>query len=440
MITLEEYGQMKEQLLQMSDEHEMMENQIQKLQAQNSQLPLLRKQLADSTAALKKLEDEFTQTQLKLNEEFDRLSDMDAIKTPEIKLNEQKEAYLQEQLTKMKQKYDGLFDEENQIMENLANAAAQENDLTILIDDADKKYAKYEVLVHQLQTCRMMRFHIEDMLENCDHLRIEREAQHGRRYRLNGWKQQASVINQQQVIAHNDLIKDFNEKAKELQEEERKLSEVYTTQASCQSKLSDLEIEISQLEKSNSEASQTTHAEIEKERDEIQKLKQKLASNKSEISEMRNTIQNYNRSEAKAIQKKIGMVRDLEKRLIQERKNLPVIQIDSPYVEELTRTVDAEMREREKILFEVRDLEKELKRVRADSDRKTVVIEEFSTVRPSDEPLSDEVCYRDFLNLLKEAEIKHVNYVSDLQGIAELVACAQQEMDVLRETLSELSH
>lgn len=438
MITEEEYQIMKNQLLMMTDENDEIENKIQKLQAQNTQIPLLKQELLEAQTSLAKMNDEFEQEQLKLTSQFSKFSGQN--ENHEIKENEQKLNQLTENLQHVKSEFDRLSDEELQLAEQLANSAQKDNQLQILLEDADKFFQKYDIALPQLQACRMSGILIDDLLVQAENLKIAREAQHGRRFRLNGWKQQALAINETQGVAYSDLERDLKAKLDDLYKEEDNLSKIENTKAQVETRKSELSMSISKelnnVESMKQEASET----MEKARKELEEMRATLENNKNEISEMRNTVQNYKRSEQKTIQKKLGIVRDLEKRLIQERQNLPTVSIDSPFVEELTKTVDAEMREREQMTKDFRAMERELKRVQEEASRKTQVIEEVSKVPPNDEPVSEDVSYADFLNLVKETEIKHLSFVSDLQGIAELLACAEQENDVLRETLSELSN
>ena len=436
MITQEEYLQMKEQLLSITDENEALEEQIQKYQAKNSQIPLLKQELQEAQIALEKMNTEFEQAQLKLNEEFTRLSSQNN-SNPDL---ENKLSSANEKLQNAKDYYQHLFDEEATVAEQLAETAANDNNLQLLLEESVHFFDKYDIVVPQLQASRFTGILVEDLLYQVETLNTDREAQHGRRFRLNGWKQQAMAVNETQKVALSDLERDLKSKLDEVDKEEEKLSKILNEQAQVETKQSELGMELSHQTKEVEIQKENTNKEIENAKKEISEIEEKIKNNENDIQEMRNTIQNYKRNEKKKIQKKLGIVRDLEKRLTQERQNLPLVSIDSPIVSELTKTIDAEMREKEKMQYDVKELEKQLKRYQEDTSRKTIAIQEFSTIPPFDEPVSDELCYKEFLNFVKETEIKHLSFVSDLQSLAELLACAEQENSVLRETLSEIEN
>ena len=436
MITQEEYLQMKEQLLSITDENEALEEQIQKYQAKNSQIPLLKQELQEAQSALEKMNTEFEQAQLKLNEEFTRLSEQNNTK-PEL---ENKLSSANEKLQSAKQYYEHLFEEEASLAEQLADRAGNDNDLQLLLEESVHFFDKYDIILPQLQASRFTGILVEDLLFQVETLNTEREAQHGRRFRLNGWKQQATAINDTQKVALSDLERDLKKKLEEVNNEEEVLSKTLNEQAQVETKKSELVMQLSHQTNEVEIQKQKTQSEIEKAKKEITEIEAKIKQNENDIQEMRSTIQNYKRNEKKKIQKKLGIVRDLEKRLTQERQNLPLVSIDSPIVSELTKTIDGEMREKEKMQYGVKELEKQLKRYQEDTARKTLAIKEFSSIPPFDEPVSDEKCYKEFLNFVKETEIKHLSFVSDLQSLAELLACAEQENSVLRETLSEVEN
>ncbi|KAH0788364.1 hypothetical protein GPJ56_007723 [Histomonas meleagridis] len=420
MISNEEFEVFQEQMVRLTNQKEDILTKIDKLQANETQIPIFEQSIQESQKQLEiereayekeekilnaQLANPVAQKSLSLNSLFGSSEDN------QVHVLEQK---LHAELEKVEQ----LENEETEVAMNLANAATAEQQITFQLEKSELIVSKFRALIPQIQACSFHGLYIQDLLYQYEDLKHLKDLQNGKRNRLNNWIKQTKTVTDAQENNLRSLESELSEIEWQISQKKSELSQKSDIYHKLSYELSEHLLEVNEKLNKANEMSKSDNSEIKKILEQIERQKNTLNELQTEINQLQSKIQASEINKKKSTQKKIELIQQLEKRIIIERKNRSVTDIDSPIVIELSNLIDNYISENEEIETKNQQIEQKLKSLQFESERKSMIIKELERIgNPNAKNITDDKALKAFEQLANDIYVQNKCNLDNIKSI-----------------------
>lgn len=449
MLSNEEFNVMKNQLVQLQTENDEITAKIGVLKDSNRQIVLIQQAIAGIKEDIEKSKAEYAKTIESLNNQLEDYQDgkvpssiINTFYNSIAKLKNQEDLQLSNVKAKLESENSRqveLSQKEAELYEKIDNAASQEQLISNQIQDYNNFFNSFTILRPQIETCMGCGLFIQDLCAKLNNLKKERSVQSGRRFRLQNWKKRKN----QDFQIQSDLMGRHQKDMDRIKEKSFGVeAQLHTLEVQLRNEVNALSKEEYDLFEANTEK-EKYNKETEKLVNEAQEVITNIKTNTipdidNQINNIQSEINSYGLKKKKLLQKKMEMIRQLEKRIDFERQTLQRQDIVSPIVEELTNVEEQNLLEKEQIEKEIKQLEEQLRWYQANAEKKTLVIKELEKVVPLDQPVDEDTCLRMFYKSLDDVQVTNEALLNDLQMVGNELQGIEGENQSLKTILSQM--
>lgn len=449
MLSNEEFNVMKNQLVQLQTENDEITAKIGVLKDSNRQIVLIQQAIAEIKEDIEKSKAEYAKTIESLNSQLEDYQDgkvpssiINTFYNSIAKLKNQEDLQLSNVKAKLESENSRqveLSQKEAKLYEKIDNAASQEQLISNQIQDYNNFFNSFTILRPQIETCMGCGLFIQDLCAKLNNLKKERSVQSGRRFRLQNWKKRKN----QDFQIQSDLMERHQKDMDRIKEKSFGVeAQLHTLEVQLRNEVNALSKEEYDLFEANTEK-EKYDKETEKLVNKAQEVIANIKTNTipdidNQINNIQSEINSYGMKKKKLLQKKIEMIRQLEKRIDFERQTLQRQDIVSPIVEELTNVEEQNLLEKEQIEKEIKQLEEQLRWYQANAEKKTLVIKELEKVVPLDQPVDEDTCLRMFYKSLDDVQVTNEALLNDLQMVGNELQGIEGENQSLKTILSQM--
>lgn len=450
MLSREEFNILKQQLVEMTEEKEGLEKQIQALLPTKEEIDNMKKQIKSIKQKMKNSEERYRRKEDYYAQQMESAKDIKAQprsisigtlleKLPLSNIQEETQhVALTAKLNSEKERLKELEDEEIESADNLASIAAVDQSLQFQIEETQRLVTKIDMIAPKIYFCRNAGFYVEDLYTKFEQCTYERNAQKGRKRRFKQW-----IKSTQDVIDHHNQTlssydKDLERIANNQIDAEKILKDTEAQLAAEQLRQSEMTLSIADhLAEDENLAQKFDHekadmiADNEQRRDQIEIIEQQSI-------DISNIIANYHVNHKKLVNKKLNLIRELEKRVKAERRIQADQSIVTDYVEKLTIVLANEMSARDAIDDHNKKLDDSLKRLQREAEKKKSLIAEYTEITPANEPMSEERCMEEFRQLVQDHQVQNQFYLKEMVSLQDELNCLESENRSLKGIASQI--
>jgi hypothetical protein len=295
--------------------------------------------------------------------------------------------------------------------------ALNEDDLGASRDAIKTFIAKFQVIHPQVHSCLGLALQVHDLVGRRDMQMALRAAQKGRRKRLTNWLSQTEEVGFHQREALESVTAEASSLNQTVVMREVELRAVDQLLWDRKNEYSQLILAIEEEKFETEKIREERQREIDQAHAAVQEAKEEVVAIDKAVEFVRHDVETYRNSEKKLIQKKLDMMRELSKRLEQERKVVQAMPVASKVVDDLTEAMSTAMFGKQDLIEELKAKEERLKWLQAETQRKSFVISELRgmTIPKSRENRSDQEMLEDIDELLSDIQAQNEVHFENLQ-------------------------
>jgi chromosome segregation ATPase len=303
-----------------------------------------------------------------------------------------------------------------------------------------RRFSDYEILKPQIETCHGLAMHIEDLTGQLENLTAIRVQQKRRRKRLESSVGETQAIADQQESAHSSLIADIVQFSLDNDRKESENSEVQLRLATLKSEYSQTTLSLADEETEADTIRKNVRRAIEKAAADAQQSEISIRTIAKAIADLRGEIDLFPSTKQRMLQKKMGMIEQLTKRLGAERKARASVAQESSLVDELTATVGEHLLEKGDLEGEIAELSSRLAWLQAEAQKKGWMLEEVHRMIIPNEHVKLTVaqCLKDLEDLVQDTQVQYESCVENLQIADFEITGLEDERATLSGLLAEL--